>query len=91
MGALKQQGVRVEGCLNQLSVRINSLKGVTSGLQAQLSRLSSGKPFVIMTAGADVTVSPSRRSTTWSTSSSSSTDIVSALDLPVSERLWQRP
>ena len=54
MGALKQQGVRVEGCLNQLSVRINSLKGVTSGLQAQLSRLSSGKPFVIMTAGADV-------------------------------------
>jgi FixJ family two-component response regulator len=70
MGALTQQGVRVEGCLNQLSVRINSLKGVTSGLQAQLSRLSSGQQIVIMTAGADVAVSPSRRSTTRSTSSS---------------------
>jgi hypothetical protein len=89
MGVVTQQGVRVEGCLNQLGERVTSLQGVTSGLQAQLARLPSGQPAVILAAGTNANVSPSRRSTgsssssgggsSSSSSSSSSRSIVSKL------------
>jgi hypothetical protein len=64
LGAVTQQGVRIEGCLNQLGERVSSLQGVTSGLQGQLDRLSSGQPAVSLTAAAEVAASrsSSRRS-----------------------------